>query len=104
MSFEQPWGGLEAGVVGSHYFHDLSFYRAEVFGTASVRVVEGLSLNLSGSFEMIQDQLSLPRGDTTVEDVLLDQRELATDFSVTGSVALSYPFGSEFADVVNTRF
>jgi len=104
MSFEQPWGGLQAGVTGAHYFHDLSFYRAEVFGTASVRVVEGLSLNVSGSFEMIQDQLSLPRGDTTVEDVLLDQRELATDFSISGSVALSYTFGSEFADVVNTRF
>jgi len=104
MSLEQPWGGLEAGVTGSHYFHDLSFYRAEVYGTATVRVVEGLSLNVSGSFEMIQDQLSLPRGDTTVEDVLLDQRELATDFSITGSVALSYTFGSEFADVVNTRF
>lgn len=95
---------MDAGVIGSHYFHDLSHYRAEVYGTASVRIVEGLSLNVSSTFEMIQDQLSLPRGDTTVEEVLLDQRELATDFSVTGSVALSYTFGSDFADVVNTRF
>jgi len=104
VSFEQPWGGVNAGLTGFHYFHDLSHYRAELFGSASIRLVEGLSLNFSGNFEMIQDQLSLPRGDTTVEDVLLTQRELATDLSVTGSIALSYTFGSEFADVVNTRF
>lgn len=104
VSFEQPWGEVNAGLTGSHYFHDPSHYRTELFGQASVRIVEGLSLNFWGNFELIQDQLSLPRGDTTVEDVLLDQRELATDFSVTGSVALSYTFGSDFADVVNTRF
>lgn len=104
VSFEQPWGEVNAGLTGSHYFHDPSHYRTELFGQASVRIVEGLSLNFWGNFELIQDQLSLPRGDTTVEDVLLDQRELATDFSVTGSVSLSYTFGSDFADVVNTRF
>lgn len=104
VSFEQPWGDVYTGLTGSHYFHDFSHYRIDLFGRASVRIVEGLSLNFWGSFEMIQDQLSLPRGETTVEDVLLDQRELATDFSITGSISLSYTFGSDFADVVNTRF
>lgn len=104
IDFEQPWGNVNAGLTGSHYFHDAEYYRVELFGEVSVRIVEGLSLNLWGNVESIQDQLSLPRGDTTVEDVLLDQRELATDFSVTGSISLSYTFGSEFADVVNTRF
>ena len=104
VSFEQPWGAVDAGVVGAHYFHDVSRYRAEVFGSASIRVVEGLSLNFSGSVERIQDQLSLPLGDTSAEDVLLGQRELATDVSVNGSISLSYTFGSDFADVVNTRF
>lgn len=104
MSFEQPWGDVDVGLTGFHYFHNLSHYRVDLFGRASVRIVEGLSLNFSGNFELIQDQLSLPRGDTTIEDVLLNQRELATDFSVTGSISLSYTFGSEFADVVNTRF
>ncbi|MFP4229469.1 MAG: hypothetical protein ACLFTE_11675 [Salinivenus sp.] len=104
VSFEQPWGEVDAGVTGFHYFHDASRYRAQLFGRASIRIVEGLSLNFSGSIERIQDQLSLPRGDTSAEDVLLDQRELATDVSLTGSISLSYSFGSDFADVVNTRF
>ncbi|MFH5884221.1 hypothetical protein ACG2F4_07915 [Halalkalibaculum sp. DA3122] len=100
----QPWGEIEGGVEGSHYFHDFAHRRAEVFGSISVRLAEGLSLNFSSQFEMIQDQLSLPLGDTSLEDVLLRQRELATDFSLSGSISLSYTFGSDFANVVNTRF
>ena len=53
---------------------------------------------------MIQDQLSLRAGETTLEDVLLQQRELATDFTLSGSIAISYTFGSELANIVNTRF
>jgi len=34
----------------------------------------------------------------------LRQRELATDYSFSGSVAITYTFGSKFANLVNTRF
>lgn len=104
MSFRQPWGDIYTGLSGSHYFHDLSYRRAEFFGRVSVRIAEGLALSLRTDFEMIQDQLSLRAGETTLEDVLLQQRELATDFSLSGSVAISYTFGSELANIVNTRF
>lgn len=66
--------------------------------------MEGLSLNFSASFEMIHDQLSLPAGDASLEDILLRQRELATEYNLNGSISLSYTFGSDFANVVNTRF
>lgn len=104
VSTRQPWGDIYTGLAGSHYFHDFSARRLEFFGRVSVRIAGGLSLFVRTDFEMIQDQLSLPAGETTLEDVLLQQRELATDFSLSGSVAISYTFGSEFANVVNTRF
>lgn len=104
VRFEQPWGDIRGGLEGSHYFHDFTHRRAEIFGRVSVRLTEGLSLNFFSRFEKIQDQLSLPIGDTSLEDVLLDQRELATDYSFYGSISLSYTFGSDFANVVNTRF
>ena len=53
---------------------------------------------------MIQDQLSLPAGNASLEEILLQQRELETDFELSGSIALSYTFGSDFANIVNTRF
>lgn len=100
----QPWGRIFTGLSGSHYFHDFARRRAVFYGNVSVRLIEGLSIDFEADFEMIQDQLSLPRGDTSVEDILLEQRELATDFQFSGSIGLSYTFGSQYASVVNTRF
>lgn len=104
VQVRQPWGSIYAGLTGSHYFHDFNRRRAELYSNLSVRITEGLSVDFEIDFELIQDQLSLPRGDTSLEDILLDQRELATDFEVSGSIALSYTFGSQYATVVNTRF
>lgn len=104
VDLEQPWGSYSAGLIGSHYFHDTDLRRIEVFSNFSIRLIEGLSLSLNGNFQMIQDQLTLPKGEASLEDVLLERRELATDFEFSGSVAITYTFGSEFSNVVNTRF
>ena len=104
VAIRQPWGEIYGGLEGSHYFHDFTKRRAEFFGVVSVRLLEGLSLNVQGEFEMIQDQLALPLGDASLEEILLQQRELATDFELSGSISLSYTFGSRFANIVNTRF
>ncbi|MBD3276417.1 MAG: hypothetical protein GF372_13965 [Candidatus Marinimicrobia bacterium] len=104
VQIQQPWGNIYGGVNGSHYFHNTEFRRAEVFLNVSVRLVKGLSLGMEVDFQSIQDQISLPAGDASLEDVLLRRRELLTDFSLNGSIALSYTFGSEFTNIVNTRF
>ncbi|MDR9365111.1 MAG: hypothetical protein RI575_07220 [Balneolaceae bacterium] len=104
VDIQQPWGSVAGGIVGSHYLHDIDLRRIEFFGSVSVRLVEGLSLRISSGLEMIQDQLTLRAGDTSIEDILLRRRELATDFEFSGSVAVTYTFGSDFANIVNTRF
>lgn len=104
VAIRRPWGDIFSGLEGSQYLHDTSKQRAEFFSYISVRLFEGFSLELSGRFEMIRDQLSLPRGELLLEDILLQQRELATDYYVSTSIAFSYTFGSKFANVVNTRF
>ncbi len=100
----QPLGGISGGIIGSHYFHDAALRRAVFFGSISVRIREGLSLRFSTNFQMIQDQLSLPAGESSLEDILLRQRELATDYSLRTSIAISYTFGSSYTNIVNTRF
>lgn len=104
VAIRQPWGDIYGGIEGSHYFHDATKRSAEVSASASVRVYEGLSLRIGGDFEMIQDQLSLPLGDASLEEILLQQRELATDFALSASIGFTYSFGSRFANIVNTRF
>lgn len=104
VAIRQPWGDVFGGLEGGQYFHDLSKRRAEFFGSVSVRLLKGLSVSLEGQFEMIRDQLSLPAGDASLADILLRQRELATDYDLSVGVAFTYTMGSEFANVVNTRF
>ena len=104
VNIQQPWGTIETGFEGSHYLHDFARRRIEFYGQTSVRVFEGFSLTFQAVYDVIQDQLSLPKGEASLEEVLLKQRELATDFSFTSSIAITYTFGSQFANIVNTRF
>jgi hypothetical protein len=104
VDIQQPWGSVSGGITGSHYLHDIELRRVEFFGSVSVRLLEGLALRFSSGLEMIQDQLTLRAGDTSIEDILLQRRELATDFEFSGSIAVTYTFGSDFANIVNTRF
>ena len=56
------------------------------------------------SISMIRNQIFLPAGDLTDEEILTRQRELATNFRYFTWFGLSYRFGSIFSDIVNPRF
>ncbi|MEA2104866.1 MAG: hypothetical protein U9P79_09545 [Candidatus Cloacimonadota bacterium] len=52
----------------------------------------------------VHDQISLPAGDVTPEELLLKQRELETQYTYWGSIGLTYSFGSIYNNIVNPRF
>jgi hypothetical protein len=104
VRFQQPWGSFRASVSGSHYFHDFTSNRIEMSSRLDFRVVRGLSFNISGGFDLINDLVSLPAGDLSLEEILLQQRRQATSYQISGSIGLSYWFGSQYTNVVNTRF
>lgn len=100
----QPWGRLEARLVGSTYLDDFSKNRVSVFAFGEVRIVRGLNFNLFASYARIRDQLSLPKADISDEEILLRLKQLQTSYQWEMSVGLSYTFGSKFANTVNPRF
>ncbi len=102
--FQQPWGFFRASVSGSHHFHDFTSNRIALSSRLDFRIVRGLSLNISGSFHFINDLVALPAGDLSLEEILLQQRRQATSYQMSGALGLSYSFGSQFTNVVNTRF
>jgi hypothetical protein len=104
LELNEPWGTAELSLEGSHYFHDLNKNRLEVSGELSLRIFKGLSLNIEGRYSKIRDQLSLPRGEATLEEILLRRRELASGYRKSFEIGLSYRFGSVFSNVVNPRF
>jgi hypothetical protein len=106
LSFQQKqtWGSLNAQVNGYHFLHDLGKSRINFNAGASIRIVKGLAFDFSGQYSVIHDQLYLPKGDLTREEVLLRQTQLATGYRARLYAGLSYTFGSVFNNVVNPRF
>jgi hypothetical protein len=106
IAFEvkKKWGTASASIVGSHYFHDFGLNRIQLNGELSLRLIRGLNFNIYGRYSRIRDQLSLPRGELTIEEVLLRQKQLATGYTYSMSVGLSFTFGSLKSNVVNPRF
>ncbi|MGD8534940.1 MAG: hypothetical protein PVF66_03750 [Candidatus Aminicenantes bacterium] len=106
MIFEvrEPWGNVSMSLEGSHYFHDFKKNRLQLGANIDLRIFKGLSLDVFGRYERIHDQLSLPMGDATIDEVLLRRRELATDYDYSISLGIRYTFGSVYSNVVNPRF
>lgn len=99
----KPWGGTELNIEGFHYFHDFSKNRLELEGDLSIRLYKGLFVRVSAEARLIHDQLYLPKGDASLEEILLERRALATDFEFEFNVGLAYTFGALANNVVNTR-
>ena len=59
---------------------------------------------LFGSYAWVRDQLFLPAGDLSDEDVLTRRQALATGFEYFVSFGITYQFGSIFNNIVNPRF
>ncbi|GAB5533963.1 MAG: hypothetical protein Rubg2KO_02120 [Rubricoccaceae bacterium] len=103
-AFTQPWGQTDLQVSASQHLSVASSYNIGVSGDMSLRLTRGLNLTLSASAELIRDQRYLLAGSASAEEVLTRQRALATGYEYSGSVGLSYTFGSAFRPVVNPRF
>lgn len=103
LSVRQPWGESYGFLTFSQYLHDPSKNRFTAFAGADFRIFRGLSLRLNANYSRIRDQLNVPAGDATTEEVLLRQRVLQSGFEYGVSVGFSYTFGSIYSNVVNPR-
>ena len=103
-SITQPWGNVNAGASYSNYFNDFTKNNFSLNAQAEIRLLKGLSLNLFGYYSISHDQISLPKGNASRDDVLTQRRLIASSYNYFTSVGLQYRFGSKHNNVVNTRF
>jgi len=101
---KEKWGSISATLAGAHYFHDASKYRLNLFTNLNLQLFKGVSVFAFGGGSRIHDQVFLPKGEATLDEVLLRRRQLETGYSYFFGVGLSYTFGSIFTNVVNPRF
>lgn len=100
----QKWGSIDASFNYSNYLYDWSKNNLSLNVFLDLRVAKGLSVNFAGGASLIHDQLGLVKGGATTEEVLLRQKELATQFQFFTSFGFTYTFGSIYNNVVNPRF
>jgi hypothetical protein len=100
----QKWGSIDLSLNYSNYLHDWNKNNLSLNGFLDLRITKGLSVNFGGGASLIHDQLGLVKGGATAEEVLLQRKELATQFEYFTSFGFSYTFGSIYNNVVNPRF
>jgi hypothetical protein len=103
LDLTQPWGSINASLYGANYFYNFTKNHLQFYTQLSLSLSQGLSLNLSGAVSIIHDQLSLPQSGATTDQILLQQTELATQYSYWTAFGVRYTFGSIYNDVVNPR-
>ncbi len=103
LRYREKWGSIYSYLVASQFLDQPDQNRLTLNNNINLRIVRGLSLRISGSFQLIRDQINLPQGEASIEDLLLRQRQISTDFQNRISLGLSYTFGSIFNNIVNTR-
>lgn len=104
LEVKEKWGSVSTTLAGAHYFHDFSKYNATLFTTISLQLFKGVNFYVFGGGSRIHDQIYLPKGEATLEDILLRRRALETGYEYFFGLGLSYTFGSIFTNVVNPRF
>ncbi|MEO1023199.1 MAG: hypothetical protein AAFW89_11710, partial [Bacteroidota bacterium] len=101
--FTQPWGRFRAGLEGGAYLNDLSLNRFEFDTRVNLRVSKYFSVFFSGRYSIIGDQISLPAGNLTTEEILAGVSQQATSFDFGGSFGIEIQFGSIYNNIVNPR-
>ena len=104
FSQQQTWGDATVGLGYESFLEDLGQNSVALGGGLSFRVFRGFRLNLSATAERIRDQIFLPAGGLTDEEILISRLALASSFDYRMSLGFSYQFGSIFNNVVNNRF
>ena len=104
LSQNQPWGSASIGAESSQYLDLTQRNSASVFVGTNVRLFKGFNVNVGGQYSAIHNQLFLPRRGATEQEILLRQRQLATNYSYFMFLGINYTFGSLLNNVVNPRF
>ena len=104
LRIKQYWGNISSSFEISNFINDLSKYRINVDFWISLNLIAGFSLNTGGGFSKINDQITISKANLSLEDLLLQKRELETNYNYYFEMGFSYTFGSIYNNIVNSRF
>lgn len=104
FSQTQKWGQLEIDAGVSQYLHDPSLYSMFINPNLEWIITTGLRLNIGGVLSFVGDRINIAKSDLSDEEILLQVRQLDTDYRYFTYIGFNYRFGSKYNNYVNPRF
>lgn len=101
---KEIWGELNMYLAASNYLHDFNKNRIDFRTRVSFRLSGSFFFDMLLYASYVNDQLYLPSQEASLEDILLNQIELSTQYEYELKFGVRYTFGSIYNSVVNTRF
>jgi hypothetical protein len=103
-SVRQEWGNINGEVSFNQYLHDTTLNSLGFYLGANIRVFKGFNFNVGGNYRITRNQINLPAGDVSLEELLLQQQQLQSGYNYWATIGFSYSFGSIYNSIVNPRF
>jgi hypothetical protein len=104
LSFNQKWGSISSRVAYRNYFSNWKLNNLSVYLDMNIRISGGLSFNVYAYSELVRDQIYLPKGGATEQEILTRRRQLASSYNFYTGFGFNYRFGSKLNNFVNPRF
>jgi len=104
LTYNQKWGTINLSGNYHNYLNNPSYYNIGLGGGVNIRITGGLSFNIYTFGSILRDQLYLPKGEATQQDILTRQRQISTNYNLFSYFGISYRFGSKLNNFVNPRF
>ncbi len=103
-SFNKPWGSINVGAFYNSYLHDLTKYSLSFSGAVNWNIFKGLKFAVGGSYDITHNLIQLSKEGASRDEVLLQQKQLESQYSYFFGVGISYQFGSKFNNYINPAF
>jgi hypothetical protein len=104
LSLNQKWGTISTGMSYRNFFHNWRLYNLSFNTFVDVRLTGNLSFNVYAFPSIVRDQIFLPKGNATADDILSRRRQLQTNYNFFMGFGVTYRFGSVLNNFVNPRF
>ncbi len=106
IEFEQTqkWGDISLDLDFEQFLHNPKLYSASLNPNIEWQIFKGLSLDIGGYVSFVSDRINIAKSDITDQDILLQIKQLDTDFTYFTYFGLNYRFGSKYNNFVNPRF
>lgn len=100
----KPWGDISIDAGVSHFLTLPDRYSIDINPRVDVNLFKGLNVYTGIYYGITKDRINIPKGNLSVEEILLQNKLRDSNFSLFMYFGISYRFGSASNNVVNMRF